>query len=162
MNKKLLTIACASLLLFAGNNVIAAEGESVLNNQPAQNDMPMPPKHRKMKSGMHTDQLAKELDLTAEQKEKAEALRKADFEKMKPLIEQMKELHKKMDELRKENMKNFEAILTPLQKAKLDGIMLERKKQMEHFRKDFQNKKRPNASFPPMDEHFPPKPMPEE
>ena len=134
MNKKLLTIACASLLLFAGNNVIAAEGESVLNNQPAQNDMPMPPKHRKMKSGMHTDQLAKELDLTAEQKEKAEALRKA----------------------------NFEAILTPLQKAKLDGIMLERKKQMEHFRKDFQNKKRPNASFPPMDEHFPPKPMPEE
>ena len=49
MNKKLLTIACASLLLVAGNNVIAAEGESVLNNHPAQNDMPIPPKHRKIK-----------------------------------------------------------------------------------------------------------------
>jgi len=137
MNKKLLTMTCASMLLLGAGNAAAQADMPEMAPPPPHHDMPMPPKpHHKMKPGMHTDRLAEELNLTKEQRDKAEALRKADFEKMKPLIEEMKTLREKMDNLRKENMKHFEEILTPEQKAKLDKITQEHKDKMKNFKKD--------------------------
>lgn len=136
MNKKLLMMTCASMLLFGAGNAAAQADTPEMTPPPPHHDMPLPPKsHHKMKPGMHTDRLAEELNLTKEQRDKAEALRKADFEKMKPLVEEMKTLREKMDNLRKENMKHFEEILTPEQKTKLDQIMQEHKNKTENFRK---------------------------
>ena len=162
MNKKFLMLTCASMLIFGANNAWAGDHKAEAPTPPRQE---MPVKGKPHKFGMHGDKLADALELTPEQRKKAEEIRKADFERMKPLMEQMKELHKKMDEMRKENMKAFEAILTPIQKAKLDGIMLERKNQMEQFKKGPRpDGRRPDRHHPEMDRrhapdgHMPPAP----
>lgn len=159
MNKKILMLTCASMLMFGANNVLAKDHKAE-SPMPPQHEMPM--KGKPHKFGMHGDKLADALELTPEQRKKAEDIRKADFEKMKPLMEQMKELHKKMDEMRKENMKAFEAILTPIQKAKLDGIMLERKNQMDQFKKGHKSgDHRQGKHHPEMDRrHAPDRHMP--
>ena len=132
MNKKLMILTCASVLFLGANNGFAIEppvkGPQM---QPAQ-EMEMPKHHKK---GMHGKKLAEKLGLTAEQQKKAEEIRKADFEKMKPLMEEMKKLREKMDEMRKENMKSFEAILTPKQKAKFEEIKAKHKEKMKNFKK---------------------------
>ena len=76
-----------------------------------------------------------ELGLTPEQQKKAEEIRKADFEKMKPLMEEMKKLREKMDKMREENMKSFESILTPEQKIKFEEIKAKHKDRMKNFKK---------------------------
>ncbi len=68
------------------------------------------------------------LGLTAEQKAKAKAIRAEGREKLKPIMKEMKELRKKADEIRTENMKEFEDILTPEQKAKLKSMKADRPK----------------------------------
>lgn len=60
--------------------------------------------------------LEERLNLTDEQKEKAKAIREEGREKLKPIMKEMKELREKADKIRKENMKEFEDILTPEQK----------------------------------------------
>lgn len=155
MNKKILMLTCASMLLFGANNALA-KNHKAEEPMPPHHEMPM--KNKGHKFEMHGNKLADDLDLTPEQRKKAEEIRKADFEKMKPLMEQMKELHKKMDEMRKENMKAFEAILTPIQKAKLDGIMLERKNQMKQFKKEHRSDNRHfGKRHPEMDRRHAPK-----
>jgi Spy/CpxP family protein refolding chaperone len=80
---------------------------------------------------MRAEKFANELGLSEEQRKKAEEIRKADFEKMKPLMEEMKALREKMDAMRKENMKSFEAILTPEQQVKFKEMIDEHKRKME-------------------------------
>ena len=67
--------------------------------------------------------LADDLGLTAEQRAQADKIRQDGRDKMEPLIQQMDELRQKMNQVRKDNMADFEKILTPEQKAKMDQII---------------------------------------
>lgn len=113
MKKSLLMLLCATSMVL---------GATAVSAQDAKLDRPMPPRHEKMR-----DHLGKKLNLTEEQEAKAKALREDGFKKMKPLMEEMKTLREKMDQLRKDDMKAFEEILTPEQKAEFDKIKAERK-----------------------------------
>ncbi len=137
MNKKLMILTCASVLFLGANNGFAIEPPVKGPQMKPAQEMQMP-KHNK--KGMHGKKLAEKLGLTAEQQKKAEEIRKADFEKMKPLMEEMKKLREKMDEMRKENMKSFEAILTPEQKTKFEEIKAKHKEKMNNFKKDRHHK----------------------
>ena len=129
MKNKFLLSSCLSAMLFFGAGAFAAEDVAAPEN------MPPAPQHEKfdMKKmhEMHQKKLAEDLELTAEQQAKAEEIRKADFEKMKPLMEEMKALREKMDNMRKENLEAFKEILTPEQKAKFEKIIAEHKEKMK-------------------------------
>lgn len=62
------------------------------------------------------------LHLTKEQKERAKEIREEGREKLKPIMEEMKALRKKADEIRKDNMEEFEKILTPEQRKILKSF----------------------------------------
>ena len=128
------------------------------------------------------------LKLTDEQKQKAEDLHKQGFEKMKPIMEKMKEKQKeafalkdktdeqsvqKREELKKEiwalkresreiqkqNMKDFEGILTKKQQKELQKIKEEGRK---NFEKEFKGRPRPEfgprPGFGPGHDEIPPQP----
>ncbi len=155
MNKKILMLTCASVLLLGANGAWAAdEGPvvaSVVSPQAVEKTAETggltgvePQAMEKVsRADMHkvrAERFANELGLSEEQRKKAEEIRKADFEKMKPLMEEMKALHEKMDAMRQENMKSFEAILTPEQQVKFKQIVEEYKSKngergMRHFGK---------------------------
>lgn len=124
MNKKMLLAGIFSAALFMG-----------INNACAQDTRPeppfdgRPPHHEKMERMHH--KLAERLKLTDEQKKQAEDIRKAGREKIKPLMDEMKKLRERMDVARKENMKEFEKILTDEQKAELSKIKAEKKAEFE-------------------------------
>ena len=128
MNKKILMLTCASVLLLGANGAWAAD------EGPAAASIVAPEAMEKVsREDMHkvrAEKFANELGLTEEQRKKAEEIRKADFEKMKPLMEEMKALHEKMDAMRQENMKSFEAILTPEQQATFKQMIEEHKNKM--------------------------------
>lgn len=113
----------------------------------------------------------KRLNLNEEQKQKAEELHKAGFEKMKPIMEKTKEKQKELwalkdakdeqslqkkeqlkkeigalrheaRELKKQNMKDFENILTKKQQKELQKMKEEGRK---NFEKNF--KKHPHPEF---------------
>lgn len=132
MNKKLMILTCASVLFLGANNSLALEPTVKGPQMAPGHEMQLPKHHKK---GMHGKKLAEELGLTAEQQKKAEEIRKADFEKMKPLMEEMKKLREKMDKMREENMKSFESILTPEQKIKFEEIKAKHKDRMKNFKK---------------------------
>lgn len=132
MNKKLMILTCASVLFLGANNSLALEPAVKGPQMTPGHEMQLPKHHKK---GMHGKKLAEELGLTAEQQKKAEEIRKADFEKMKPLMEEMKKLREKMDKMREENMKSFESILTPEQKIKFEEIKAKHKDRMKNFKK---------------------------
>lgn len=113
MKKVMLTLMCATALVLSANA-----------NAKDKKDFPKElPRHERM-----ADKLANDLGLTAEQKEQAAKIRQDGREKVKPLMEKAKKIHKEMDELRKENMKEFEKILTPEQQEKFAKIKTEMKK----------------------------------
>lgn len=113
MKKVMFTLMCATALVLSANA-----------NAKDKKDFPKePPRHERM-----ADKLANDLGLTAEQKEQAAKIRQDGREKVKPLMEKVKKIHKEMDELRKENMKEFEKILTPEQQEKFAKIKTEMKK----------------------------------
>ena len=123
MNKKLLTIACASMLFAGMNNAFCQEAAVSEEGESARMEMRMLRRGRHHGRDMQNMQgLADELGLTEEQKQRAEEIRQADVEKMKPLMEQMEELRKQMDQIREENKNAFEEILTPEQKEKFDNM----------------------------------------
>lgn len=70
-----------------------------------------------------------QLNLTEEQKMKAQELREKNKPQMQEIFSKMKELRKQADEIRLQNKKEFEAILTPEQKETLE------KMQKEHHEK---------------------------
>ncbi len=132
MKNKFLLSSCLSAMLLFGANAFAAEDIAPV-------DMPPAPHHHqfdgKKMHEMHQKKLAEDLDLSAEQQAKAEAIRKADFERMKPLIEEMKALREKMDNMRKENLEAFKEILTPEQKVKFEKIIAEHEAKMKDMPK---------------------------
>lgn len=85
--------------------------------------------HEKMKERMEqrADKFADELGLTKEQKEQAKKIREEGRKEVEPLMKEMKDVREKMDALREKNMKDFEAILTPEQKDKLEKMKADRK-----------------------------------
>ena len=153
MNKKLMILTCASVLFLGANSSLALEPAVKGPQMKPGHEMQLPKHHNK---GMHGKKLAEELGLTPEQQKKAEEIRKADFEKMKPLMEEMKKLREKMDKMREENMKSFESILTPEQKVKFKEIKEKQKERMKHFKKGKHHK---GKSPRPFDGKRPEKPL---
>lgn len=129
MKKYLLATVCAFSL--------ALSASAFAQDEPRDETMPPPPgiEHQmeKVKENMQNE-LADKLNLTDEQREKAKKIHEEGREKMKPLMEEGKALHEKMDKLRKENMGEFEKILTDEQKEQFE-------KMKEEFRKEFHHKK---------------------
>ena len=127
------------------------------------------------------------LNLTDEQKQKAEEIHKQGFEKMKPIMEKIKEkqkeaftykdktdeqsvqkreelrkqigaLRKEAGDIRKQNMKDFESILTKKQQKELQKIKEEGRK---NFDKDFKGRRPgfgPRPDFGPHHDEIPPQP----
>ncbi len=129
MKKTWLTMLAAGAIMCSPIMAFAQKGELP----------PPPPPHEDARPEMkkdHHDRFAKELGLTDEQKAQAEKIRQAGRKKMKPLMEKMKALHKEMDELRKENMREFEKILTPDQQAKLKDMKARMDKRMKERHPD--------------------------
>ena len=139
MNKKLMILTCASVLFLGANSSLALEPAVKGPQMAPGHEMQLPKHHNK---GMHGKKLAEELGLTAEQQKKAEEIRKADFEKLKPLMEEMKKLREKMDKMREENMKSFESNLTPEQKIKFEEIKAKHKDRMKNFKKGKHHKRK--------------------
>lgn len=129
MNKRFLTLTCATMLMLGSNGAWAVENLDEQTPPPPVENEALADKTHNLK--MRAEKFANELGLSDEQRKKAEEIRKSDFEKMKPLMEEMKALREKMDAMRKENMKSFEAILTPDQKAKFNQMIDEHKRKME-------------------------------
>ena len=125
MNKKYLMMFTAAAILMAGVTSVSAQPLPPVDGAPAPHHEKMemrkakrmPPDPEKM-----AEKLAGELGLSESQREQAKAINKKGMEEVKPLMDQMRDIRKKMDELRKENMKEFESILTPEQKTKFDAF----------------------------------------
>lgn len=160
--KKVLILA--SLIAFTGLNVMAAEAE--VKEPPKAPDCAA--KLHKMPPKPQVD-FDKKLKLTEEQKAQAKELRQKGHEQMKPIMEQtfakrkelkaaidankdyktvenikieLRELDKKAHEIRKQNMKDFENILTNKQKKELEKIKQEGRKKFEQ-----EHKNRPPKPF---------------
>ena len=104
MNKGLLTVLCAAGVLMGSADIYAQERD--MPPPPAGDEMlpPPPPGHEMRKPGkmhkgpkfddeMHkrmAEKFAKDLGLTEEQQKKAEELREAGREKMKPLFDDIR------------------------------------------------------------------------
>lgn len=112
MNRLLLSVLCATAIV-GGVNSANAESKKEAVAKPGY--------HQEMHK-VNSQRFAKELNLTDEQKEKAKEIREEGLKKMEPLKEDMTELRTKMDKVRQKNMKDFEEILTPEQKTKLEKI----------------------------------------
>lgn len=145
MNKKIFTLALATFLI----GISAAEA--------APKPRPMEPKRPSPE--MMEIKLIEQLKLTPEQYNTIQERRKADQEKIKPLMEKMKELHQQMNEIRKANMKAFEEILTPEQKAEFDKIKAERKARHEERMRKHPRPGMNRGHLPP--EHMKRPPLPE-
>lgn len=141
MTKLLLTTALSTLIAFSAYSNAFAE---VAANpaEPAQQTEKMPRHHKEMHKRPKPEKMDKFLDLTDEQKAKAKEIREQSRKEIEPLIDEMKTIREKMDKIREADMKKFEALLTPEQKAKLEA-------RKQHHEKDF--KGREKHRFPPRD-----------
>lgn len=138
MTKLLLTTALSTLIAFSAySNAFA---KAVANPaEPAQQTEKMPKHHKEMRKRPEPEKMDKFLDLTDEQKAKAKEIREQSRKEIEPLMKEMKTLREKMDKIREADMKKFEALLTPEQKAKLEA------------RKKHNEKERQGHKFPPRD-----------
>lgn len=141
MTKLLLTTTLSTLIAFSAySNAFA---EAVANpEEPAQQTEKMPKHHKEMRKRPEPEKMDKFLDLTDEQKAKAKEIREQSRKEIEPLMDEMKTIREKMDKIREADMKKFEALLTPEQKAKLEA-------RKQHHKKDF--KGREKHRFPPHD-----------
>ena len=137
MKKLCLTLLCATALTYGANMVSAQED----------NTMPPPPPHHAQQMEKHHEKmhnkLAAELNLTDEQKAKAKEMRQSAREKMKPILDEMKKLRTQLDTIRKDNMKEFEDILTPEQKATFEKIKASRKAKFEKMMRKHHHRPQP-------------------
>ena len=147
MKKTFLTMCCAAALLMGTSTSWAQEADMPPPPPPHHPehviDAPRPhipphelrrhkgPKFDKEFRKEMSERFADKLGLTDEQKAQAEKLREANRAKMEPLMKQADELRGKMDEIRKQNMDDFEKILTPEQKQKLDEMKAKREAKMQ-------------------------------
>lgn len=72
------------------------------------------------------------LNLTDEQKAKAKEIREQSRKDIEPLMKEMETIREKMDKVREADMKKFEDLLTPEQKAKLDELKKHREDMHEN------------------------------
>lgn len=143
MNKTLLTVLCASTIALGAVSVNAAERE-MLPPPPPGHEFDHPGRGPKFDHKKHKEmgeKFAKELGLTEEQKAQADKIREEGREKLKPIMKEMKALREKADKMREENMKEFEKILTPEQKAKMEKMKADRKAEHEKRKIDRKMKK---------------------
>ena len=140
MKKSSLMLLCATSLIY--NFSIAFAADDVTMPPPPHMEHHFNPEkhHEKM-----AKKLAEDLNLTEEQQAKAKEMRQNAREKIKPLIDERKAIREKMDSIRKENMKAFEELLTPEQKATFEKIKAERK-----ARHDKMMKKHHHRPMPPL------------
>lgn len=145
MKSKLLSVVCASAIIMAAGMVNAADKKAgELSPQPAGHEMKNHKGEPKFDKKMHqrmADKFAKELGLSDEQKAEAKKIRKEGREKVEPLMKEMKVLREKMDKMREENMKEFEKILTPEQKAKMEQMKKEHDEMREKRKLERKQKK---------------------
>ncbi len=127
MKKILMTAVCLTVLGLGAVNVRAGDVKDVSANMPKA-EMMRADRHIKKPHDLNMqDRLAERLKLTDEQKKQSEEIREAGREKMKPLIEENKKIRVRMDEVRRQNMQEFENILTDEQKAEFKKFQEERK-----------------------------------
>lgn len=161
MKKHLLTALMGTLMVSSA--AVAVEGETRLPNDmpppppPHEERMPedMPPpllsnmhieKERHVRPPFNEEKRQAEmkrrkeafinrLNLTEEQKKKAEEIHQKGRAEMEAVMEQMKALHEKAKEIRQKNKTEFEGLLTPEQKKTLEEMNQERKaRQEKHFK----------------------------
>lgn len=156
--KKIAILLCA-LCVITGSANAAVENSANLPKK-------MPPHEGIVKMKKHHDAFEQKLGLTEVQKLKARELRKAGFEKMKPVMDELKAkkqeaeairrsditveekerkltvidkdiqaLEKQASEIRKQNMKDFEAILDRKQKATLKKMKKEGRARFDRDRR---------------------------
>lgn len=141
MTKLLLTTALSTLIAFSAySNAFAKAAANPA--EPAQQTERMPKHHKEMHKRPKPEKMDKFLDLTDKQKAKAKEIREQSRKEIEPLMKEMKTIREKMDKIREADMKKFEALLTPEQKAKLEA-------RKQHHKKDF--KGREKHRFPPHD-----------
>ena len=141
MNKKLLSVMLATTILAAGALQAAPKGEKG-GEMEAPVKVEKVEKARRLGKKHHqemAERMAKDLGLTAEQRQKADELRKKSQEKIKPLMDEMKDLREKIDAERKANMEEFEDILTPEQKQKFEEIKERGAKDFKKRREEVRN-----------------------
>jgi Spy/CpxP family protein refolding chaperone len=85
------------------------------------------PKEMQKRMKKHEAEFYQKLGLSASQKKQAEAIKAEEKAKMEPLRQEMNNLRKKVKAIRDEGRKNFEKILTPEQKTKLQQLQNEMK-----------------------------------
>lgn len=120
MNKKILSLFVAAALLSAGAasaQTPPANGEETVKTADGSKPEFARKHHKKM-----AKRLARELGLTPQQQEQADKIRRQGREKIKPLMDEMKTLREKIDRERRQNMEEFEKILTSEQKDLFDEI----------------------------------------
>ncbi len=139
MNKFLLTTALSTVIAFSAYSNAFAEA-AANPAEPAQQAEKMPKPHKEMRKLPKPEKMDKFLDLTDEQK--AKEIREQSRKEIEPLMNEMKTIREKMDKIREADMKKFEAILTPEQKAKLEA-------RKQHHEKEFKGGK--DRRFPPRD-----------
>ena len=168
--KKLLVLASvmlfsASMMTYAQDTdkTVTTQNQSQERVRPDKPDFKMPPKGPDFKK--RNEEFEKRLNLSEKQKEQAESMRKADFEKMKPVMDKLQQKHKdiadlkdktddasvqKREQLKKEigalkkelheqrmqNMKDFESILTKNQQKELTKLKEEGRKKFEQEHKN--------------------------
>ncbi len=164
MKKSLIALALASFMIAGLQGITLAEGT-------------MPIKHHKIQAHEQGVNLGKKLNLTEEQSAKAKGIRENSRSKIKPLIEELRaekekyremvknkaskealqtqrekilELRKKAQVINKENMANFEQILTPEQKTQFSELkkakMEKMKQKREQHKKHMQEKLNQNSN----------------
>lgn len=141
MTKLLLTTALSTLIAFSAYSNAFAEA-TANPAEPAQQTERMPRHHKEMRKRPEPEKMDKFLDLSDEQKAKAKEIREHSRKEIEPLMKEMKTIRKKMDKIREADMKKFEALLTPEQKAKLEA-------RKQHHEKEFKGGK--DRRFPPRD-----------
>lgn len=117
MNKKFLFILLAGTILSVSS--VSAKEAAVNVDQNAMVVVKKTQFDRKHHQEMAA-KLAADLELTDEQKAQAEKIRQQGHEKIAPLMDQMMSLRQKIDQERRDNMQEFEKILTPEQKEKFE------------------------------------------
>lgn len=141
MTKLLLTTALSTIIAFSAYSNAFAEA-TANPAEPAQQTERMPRHHKEMRKRPEPEKMDKFLDLSDEQKAKAKEIREQSRKEIEPLMKEMKTIRKKMDKIREADMKKFEALLTPEQKAKLEA-------RKQHHEKEFKGGK--DRRFPPRD-----------
>lgn len=149
MNKTMLMLLSATTIMMGAATVQAKEPKMMSDS--GQVEMQKAKDGKMMKEDMHkkmkekrlkmNKKLNENLNLTEKQQAEVKAMREEAEMKLKPLKEQAKELRMQMEEIRDENIKKFESILTPEQKAKLEKIKAEGKNYKKKMHKEEGKKK---------------------